>query len=245
MKTSIDLNCDVGELDDINDMAFIPYVSSINVCCGEHAGDPRNILAAIRAAKKYNVKVGAHPSYPDRINFGRKSMDISLDELRATVHEQIMYIKQLCDQEEVPLHHVKPHGALYHDVLVYKDRLDVLLDVMSEFSSGIKLYGFANPPFNNVIRQRGIHYVSEGFIDRRYASSTALVSRAVGGSVLSSWDEIMQQIDCLLDDHVMTHTGDRLEMTCDTLCVHSDTPYAAAWMTKILNHLNNRGVRIH
>lgn len=243
-KRSIDINCDVGELDEVNDLDFIPYVSSVNVCCGEHAGSPEKILTAIRAAKKYGVKVGAHPSYPDRNNFGRKSMDISRDDLLATLLEQILYIQLLCEKENVEFHHVKPHGALYHDIAHMEDRLDTFLDAVRVINPAMILYVRAEKQLLTQLSQRGWKYKAEGFIDRAYNSDGTLVSRNNESSVLKDWNEVNKRLKNLISGKVRTVNNDELELSYDTLCIHSDTPEAASWVKNIAALLKDEGIQI-
>lgn len=232
-KRSIDINCDVGELEEVNDLDFIPYVSSVNVCCGEHAGNPEKILAAIRAAKKYGAKVGAHPSYPDRDNFGRKSMDINRDELLATLIEQIVYIQLLCQKENVEFHHVKPHGALYHDIANREDRLDIFLDAVRVINPALVLYVRAEKELLSQLSRKGWQYKAEGFLDRAYNSDGTLVSRNKENAVLKDWKEVKVQLKNLISGKVRSLSNDAIDLNFDTLCVHSDTPAAASWVKNI------------
>jgi UPF0271 protein len=243
-KKTIDINCDVGELDEIDDLDFIPYVSSINVCCGEHAGNPEKILAAIRAAKKYGVKVGAHPSYPDRQNFGRKSMEMEEGELAAILMEQILYIKLLCEKENVPFHHVKPHGALYHDFVNKESVKKVFLEILRYIDPEIKIYTSAQEAHVADLRNKGWNVVPEGFMDRTYEQDGSLTSRDVEGSILTDWDKVSQQLTGLLKGNLKLSSGKEMQILCDSICLHSDTTDADLWVQNIRAFLKTLDVEL-
>lgn len=243
-KELVDINCDMAELDAIDDMAFMPFISSCNVCCGEHAGHPEKILRTIRAAIEAHLKIGAHPSYPDRLNFGRKSMDIHPDELYESLFQQIRYIKNIVEWEGGVLNHIKPHGALYNDLVHRPDVLDVFLDVVSVIDKDVKLFLLAHSSLTDKVRDRGFKIVAEGFMDRKYTKEGLLASRSLSGNVFENLNQVKAQLDLLLQQKIKTELGDIYDLPHDTICLHSDTPQAIEWMPQILKFIKSRGFEI-
>jgi UPF0271 protein len=240
----IDLNCDMAELNQVNDIAFMPYISSCNICCGAHAGSPEKILTTIRNAIKHKLKIGAHPAYPDRENFGRKSMDIPTKELRNTLLAQIIYIKELVEKEGGTLHHVKPHGALYNDIFYEEDKLDCLIDVVKTIDPSLKIYALANTQLLNKLDQAGVVSVAEAFMDRRYTGEALLADRNLKGAVFHTLDQVKAQLDFLLEGKIATAENKVYEFSFATICLHSDTPNAEAWAKDIYHYIKAKGFEI-
>ncbi|MFN2260943.1 MAG: LamB/YcsF family protein, partial [Psychroflexus sp.] len=139
---SIDLNCDLAEGGDF-DAQIMPLISSCNIACGGHFGDFESVLKAVQLAKESNTKIGAHPSYPDFENFGRKSIKMPLTELKSNLHKQINLVQKACDKVGVELHHIKPHGALYNDLKINKNIAEIVFEVAKEREK--KLVVFSSP----------------------------------------------------------------------------------------------------
>jgi len=241
----IDINCDMAELERVDDLVFMPWVSSVNICCGEHAGNPDKINSSIRNAIKHKLKIGAHPSYPDRENFGRRSMQISNQELTATLFEQILYIKLLVEKEGRTLHHVKAHGALYNDMVTNDERLDCFLDVIRYIDPSLKIYALAHSSIVDKIRAKGFTVVPEAFMDRKYTKELFLTSRAVDGSVFKNIEQLKSQLELMLEGKVRTELKDVYDnFEFETICLHSDTPGAEKWAQEIHEYLKSRGIEI-
>jgi len=181
----IDLNCDVGE-GVRNEHLIMPYISSCNISCGAHAGNKKNIEEVVRLAKKYKVKIGAHPSYPDLENFGRKSMNLSHQELKNTIQSQLQFLLQILEENQLQLHHIKPHGALYNDVAKDRQKAIDFLDAIIVYRNKIALY----VPYNSVIaeeaKKRNFTLILEAFADRNYNDDLSLVSRKYNAAVLTN-----------------------------------------------------------
>lgn len=226
MPSSIDLNCDAGEVSRVIDDAMLSFVTSCNVCCGAHAGSEALIKGTISEAIRLGVAIGAHPSWPDRTNFGRQSMNLPIDELRNSLLEQILFVKQATESLGGQLQHVKPHGALYHDVLKDDQLAAMFLDLVTSIDSSLLVYGLANSPMANACSQRNIRFVHEAFGDRRYEDGVSLRSRKHDDALLIEETDFLIQIRHLIDGKVIDVSQQSHQLTVQTICLHSDTPNA-------------------
>ncbi len=226
MIKTIDINCDVGEGVG-NDPELLPLVTSCNIACGGHAGDEASMRATIRLAKKYKVKIGAHPSYPDKENFGRKVLSIAVPELQQSLKEQLETFARIIQEEEAYWHHIKPHGALYNTVAKDDVLAKVFLECVTAYTPGRYMY---TPP-GSCIAQAAIHsgikIRVEAFADRNYNEDLSLVSRNVKNAVITSPKAVLQHLRrMVLEDKVKTISGEVLPLQADTFCVHGDTASA-------------------
>jgi UPF0271 protein len=222
----MDINCDLGEGIG-NDAQIIPYISSCSIACGGHAGDKNTMLKTIRLAKRYGVKVGAHPSFPDRKNFGRVNMSLSNDVLKESLIEQIASLKEIAEKENVRLHHVKPHGALYTMAAENEDLAEVIIEVMRFFDGEWKLY----VPYHSVIakkaKENGISYYYEAFADRNYNDDLTLVSRSESHAVIEDIGIIYKRVERIFKEQsVLSINNKQMKIKVDTVCVHGDNANA-------------------
>lgn len=222
----IEINCDVGELSKEIDDSILPFVSSCNVCCGVHAGDDDLIDSTIAKAIELGVNLGAHPSWPDREHYGRKSMNLPLDELKSSLRDQILYIKDKVESKQGILRHVKPHGALYHDVLCKPEIATLFMNVISEIDSGLAIYAMAGSEFAENCTEQGLRFVHEAFGDRRYESATQLRSRNHNDALIESKADFCDHIERLLSFKIVDIQNVTHRMPVQTICLHSDTPNA-------------------
>ena len=232
----IDLSADMAE-GAPDDEQIWPMISSANVACGGHAGDRKSMTDAVRSARRYNVRVGAHPSYPDRENFGRKSMSMAPPALRATVTQQIQALRDVTEREGVPLHFVKPHGALYNDA--HKDKLlaGVIIDAIRDVDRSLAIVCPDKSEMATAARSAGTTVIREAFADRRYNADGSLVSRQVAGSLLGV-DEAAAQAELLARERaVIAADGSRVSIAFDTICIHADMENAVARLRAIRNRL--------
>lgn len=231
MKT--DINCDLGEGIG-NDAELMPYLGSCNIACGGHFGDYTSMTEAVLLAKSHNVNVGAHPSYPDRENFGRRIMDISEKELHQSLHLQISAFKEVCEQQNVPMHHIKLHGALYNLAAVDAEIAALVLDVFASVQANIKIYA----PYKSAIANLADDYfpvVYEAFADRSYNSDLSLVKRDLENAVITDKEIALQQVSSILQSNkVLSVDGKQVTIYADTFCVHGDQPHAV----EILEYLH-------
>ena len=240
---SIDLNADLGEHPHSNlDEQIMPYISSCNIACGGHIGDEASVRQTILLAKEYGVAVGVHPSYPDRENFGRKIMQIQPQALADSLVEQIQLVQRICMEEDVRLHHVKPHGALYNHAASEKFISELILNVIKEVALGVPWMGLANSVSAQVSKTVNYPFIAEGFADRQYEPDGTLRSRTKEGAVLSSPDVLKQVEELVINHRVFTDAW--LKIDIQSICLHGDTAGAVTLAKEINNHLVNKGVQI-
>jgi UPF0271 protein len=222
---SIDLNSDVGEGIG-NEAVLLPLLSSCNIACGGHAGNDTIIQDTIALAIQNNVRIGAHPGYPDRENFGRKILDISKQELALSVKEQILKVKNFAERQDQKLHHVKVHGALYNLASVDVDIARLIIQVVEKINKDIVLY----VPYHSVIQEEAkgrLHVCIEGFADRSYNSDYTLVNRTLEGAVIHEVTKVLAHVIPMIKEQSLTTIDNKmLPFEIDTLCVHGDTTTA-------------------
>lgn len=242
------LNCDLGESYGAWRMAvdehIMVYIDQANVACGYHAGDPVAIRDAIALAKKHNVSVGAHPAYPDLQGFGRRSMAMPEHELSACLHYQISALRGMTAIQQVTLDYVKPHGALYNDLMRDKALRKTVMKAVAEAGDGeLPLMIQAHPDFadhRDEASEFGLELLFEAFADRRYDDDGFLVSRRKEGAVLNDSDAINQATQLMDTGTIMTATGNTLELNVDTLCVHGDSTGAVTMAEQLRLALTKR-----
>ncbi len=224
----IDLNCDMGESFGQyklgNDEAVMPFITSANIACGFHAGDPLVMQSTIRLAKKYNVAIGAHPGWPDLQGFGRREMVLSAEETEAFVLYQIGALAAFTKAEGAELHHVKPHGALYNQAA--KDRIlaNAIARAVKAFSADLILVGLAGSSLIEAGIELGMRVANEGFPDRNYNTDGKLASRKQANAIVESPQEVAAHA-LMLAQNGINFSGQHVKV--DTLCLHGDNLHAA------------------
>ncbi|MDM7860927.1 5-oxoprolinase subunit PxpA [Alteromonas sp. ASW11-36] len=226
------LNCDLGEDFGAWKMSVEPAIMEVidqaNIACGFHGGDPLAIETAIKNAVDNNVSIGAHPSYPDLVGFGRRHIAMSAPELQACLRYQISALKGLCELHGSNLDYVKPHGALYNDLVKNESIRACVMTVIAEFSS-LQLMLQAGPwqeMFIKEAQQFDIELQFEAFIDRRYTDDGYLTSRRVPGAVLTVEEALTQAQQLIQQQKVTTQSGQPLTVMASTLCIHGDNSVA-------------------
>jgi len=217
----IDLSADLGE-GAPDEPEIWPLITSANVACGGHYGDAASMTHAVQRANELGVRIGAHPSYPDRANFGRKSMSMPTDSLRATLIEQITALLNIVGK----LHHVKPHGALYNDA--HKDRVlaGIVIDAIRAIDDTLPIVCSDRSQMATAAREAGTPVIREAFADRRYNADGSLVARSEPNSLLGV-DEAAAQAAMLANENaVIARDGSRITVPFDTICVHADMEHA-------------------
>jgi len=227
----VDLSADLGEGSPGEDEVW-PLITSANVACGGHTGDDDSMRRAARLASQYGVRLGAHPSYPDREHFGRRSLSMSADALRDSLLAQLAALRAFA-----PIHHVKPHGALYNDA--HKDRAlaDVIVESLLAFDPALAIVCSDLSQMAVAARAAGVRVIREAFADRRYEPDGALVSRAIAGSTLTIEEAAAQAALLAREGVVLARDGTRVAIPFDTLCIHADMPEASARLRAIRNAL--------
>lgn len=244
MPRSIDLNCDVGELGVDHDRRLLPWVSSCNLSCGAHAGDADSIAETLLTALEHGVAVGAHPSYEDREGQGRRSLDLPHEQVTAQVRQQVEWLQHLAESHGASLHHVKPHGALYHDINKNLALAETVIDAIKQAAPGAMLYGMAGSLLETVCEERGVRFVPEAFADRRYEDGKTLRARSHDDALLTDPKEVSNQIESLLRGEVIDVRDQCHALHAETLCLHSDTPGAEDLARLIHETLEENDVRI-
>ena len=249
MDKTIDINCDLGESFGRyllgRDEDLMPLVSSCNIACGFHGGDPYTIRRTIDNALDSGVKIGAHPSFPDLQGFGRREMIIPNEELRDMIVYQIAALKGMTEVAGGTLHHVKPHGALYNMSARDQDIAECVAGAIAAIDPNLKVYATLGSEMAQAAIRQSLTVVYEAFSDRRYNSDLSLVSRSVQGSVLTSGREILKQVlQVVTDEKVETMSGDVVKIKADTICVHGDNPRVVEIVLELTSGLSEVGIKV-
>lgn len=227
---AIDINCDMGEsfgpwkMGD--DEAIMPYITSANIACGAHAGDPDVMAATVALAQQYGVSVGAHPGYPDLRGFGRRPLVMSRDEVVNMLLYQLGALWAIAKAGDVELQHVKPHGALYNRACQDRALANGVVAAVWQFSRSLALVGLPGSQMELAARERGMEYLREGFADRAYEADGSLRDRKHQDALFTDPTRAAHQAVGLAQGEVICVDGSCLSMQVDTLCVHGDTPGA-------------------
>lgn len=235
----IKFNCDLAEGGKY-DERLMPLISHCNVACGGHFGNKQTVLEAVQLAIKNNVKIGAHPSYPDVENFGRRKMDMSLKNLRKSLKTQILLVKDTVERLGEKLHHIKPHGALYNELKYDKEKSLMMIDLVKEIDDKLVLF----VPPKSVIEEGAnneIKTLIEGFADRAYEEDLSLVSRGKTGAVLHDKNQILEKVKLMgLEDKIITLNKVVLNQKIDTICIHSDTENSVEILEYLYSSLHKK-----
>ena len=230
--TSIDLNADLGEADNAewarNEAEMLLYISSANIACGGHAGTEKSMRRMICGAKENGVVIGAHPAYPDKAHFGRRSMtlgeDITAEDLKSSLLEQITTLAEIAAEEDMFISYVKPHGALYNDAVIDVQKANLIAEVIAAIDPRLIFMGGPNSKMGKAAKTYGLKFIAEGFIDRRYTDEGHLQSRTIDGAVIKDQKARLIQAKKLVTlQRVTTASGKELPVKVKTLCLHGDS----------------------
>ncbi|MEL6253908.1 MAG: 5-oxoprolinase subunit PxpA [Bacteroidota bacterium] len=243
----IDINCDMGESFGNfrvgNDEAIFPYITSANIACGFHGGDPVHMEKTIRNALKYRVKIGAHPGYPDLAGFGRRMMELKSEELTAIIKYQVSAIKGMAESLGGKLSYVKPHGALYNKASNSEQETRAIIKGILAIDPELIFMGLAGSIMEEIAKSEGVSFVAEAFADRRYEPTGRLMSRAKEGSVLGDAEVASDQVLSIAKDHQLTAAeGEILEVHAQSICIHGDNPAAVDILKAIDRKLSTHGI---
>ncbi|KGQ36662.1 5-oxoprolinase subunit PxpA [Gallibacterium genomosp. 1] len=240
----VDLNVDLAE-GCSNDQHLLQLVTSANIACGLHAGDFNEMHKAIRWAKENNVRIGAHPSFPDRENFGRTNMQLPDEELKACLLYQLGAVKALCDAEGVSLSYVKPHGALYNQAAKDESLATLIALTIKQFDPSLKLMGLSGSLMLKVAQQCGLEIISEVFADRHYLADGSLVPRSQANALVDNDDEAISQVlQMVLLGSVKTVDGKDVSIQADSICLHGDGEHAILFAEKIRKALTEHQIHL-
>ena len=245
----IDLNCDLGEsfgaytigLDD----AVIPHISSANIACGYHAGDPLVMKKTVALCKQYGVSAGAHPGYPDLMGFGRRNIAATPAEVGAYVLYQVGALKAFCDAAGVALHHVKPHGAMYNMAGRDPALALAIAKAVQAVDPKLTLLALSGSEMVKAAAQIGLPCASEVFADRGYQADGSLVPRSKPGAMITDENEaIARVVRMVKEGKVRAVTGEDVTIRADSVCVHGDGPKALLFVQKLRAAFEAEGVTV-
>ncbi len=245
----IDLNSDMGESFGAyklgGDEEIIQYVTTANVACGWHAGDPMVMDKVVRMAKERGVRVGAHPGYPDLLGFGRRKMALSYQEVKNYVKYQIGALAALTQSCGMKLQHVAPHGAMGNQCQYDEEISSAIVEAVCDYDKDLMIYYCAGAVLGKIAESRGLRVASEIFADRSYMDDLSLVPRKMEGSMITDEDVAIRRcIRMIKEGKVTSINGKDLDIQGDTLCVHGDGPKALAFVQRIREAFTQEGIVI-
>ncbi|KNA29361.1 5-oxoprolinase subunit PxpA [Pantoea ananatis] len=240
----IDLNADLGE-GGSSDRALLQLVSSANIACGFHAGDAEMMLQSVRWAKAYGVAIGAHPSFPDRENFGRSAMQLPPETLYAQIIYQVGALKSLAESEGQSLVHVKPHGMLYNQAAADAGLADTIARAVKAVDAGLIVVGLANSESIRAAAHHGLKTREEVFADRGYLSSGALVPRGQPGALIEEEAQAIDQTLMMVQQgRVKSVSGEWVAVNAQTVCVHGDGAHALLFAQRLRASFANNNIAV-
>lgn len=228
----IPINCDLGEgMPD--DAAIIPFIDEANIACGFHAGDSLTMRTTIAHCLSHQVKIGAHPSYLDRENFGRTVIPLSPTEIYQLVQKQIHILQKMAAESGAKLNHVKPHGALYNESAKNETVAHAIAKAVFDLDPNLILFGLSQSHSITQALKMGLRVANETFADRAYVEDGSLMPRSQIGAVHVDVDSLVQQVLDIQNGYVKTNLGHKIALISDTICIHGDGPNALAFAKKI------------
>lgn len=247
----IDINCDMGESSSLwdhsleRDLSILPYISSVNLACGYHAGDPHIMHTMVEAAMKAGIAIGAHPSFPDRENFGRTDMHLPPEKIYDIILYQLGGLNAFLQVNGASLHHVKPHGALYN--MAAKDPVlaKAIADAVYDFDGSLILYGLSGSELIGMGRHDFLATCSEVFADRTYQDDGSLTPRSHPEALLKTQEEAVKQVlQMVKEQSVRSLSGNIVSVKAETICIHSDGAHAPEFAKAIHEALINAGIAV-
>lgn len=246
---SIDLNSDLGEgfgawkMGD--DAAMLSIVSSANIACGFHAGDPAGILKTVQKAAENKVVIGAHVSYPDRVGFGRRDMDLTNEELIGDIIYQIGALQGMAKAAGTHVRYVKPHGALYNHIANHERQGLAVIKAIKMIDPNLVLMGLAGTKILDLAQREGLSVVGEVFADRGYTPQGLLVSRQAPGAVLHDPQEVAERMVAFVrTGEIVAQDGTRIKLAAQSICLHGDSPGAVSMALAIRQHFEQEAITI-
>jgi UPF0271 protein len=242
---SIDLNCDLGESFGRwklgSDDEAMPLITSANIACGAHAGDPSVMRSTVRLARRFGVSIGAHPGYPDLEGFGRRVLPLGDDELANSLLYQLGALEAICRAEGARIVHVKPHGALYHLACRDAHVAQIVTESIRLFDPTVVVFGLPNSELERAAREADMAFAAEGFVDRRYEPNGSIRDRSLPGSMNENPADAAAQALALARGRVHASDGSWLDLPVRTLCVHGDGPNAVSILKAVGPALREAG----
>ncbi|ANF96770.1 LamB/YcsF family protein [Paenibacillus bovis] len=245
----VDLNCDMGESYGVYtlgaDELMYGSITSANIACGFHAGDPSVMRSAVRQAIAHRVKIGAHPGLPDLIGFGRRKMEVIPDEVYDMITYQVGALQAFAMQEGSQLHHVKPHGALYNMAAVSPALADAIAQAVHTIDSRLILYGLAGSELIAAGQRAGLSVANEVFADRTYTPDGTLTPRSAAGALITdSALAVKQVLQMVMEQQVISVAGTVVPIQADTICLHGDNAHAVTFARELREQLEQQHIVI-
>lgn len=245
----IDLNCDMGEIPahiaDGTQESLMRSITSVNIACGGHAGDENTMRTTIEQALRWNLTIGAHPGYPDRANFGRLSMNLTLDQVEQTIYEQVRALAEVAATFATAIVHVKPHGAIYNNAVNRPELARAIASGVARFSKDVVLVGLAGSPMLAAFRDAGFRTAAEAFADRLYEPDGTLRSRKLDDALIRDPEKAgAQALRIARGEGVIAAGGSTVAMQAETICIHGDTPGAPKIAESVARTLQENGVSL-
>jgi len=244
----IDLNSDMGESFGAYtigaDEEILRWVTSANVACGWHGGDPHVMRQTVARAKALGVAVGAHPSYPDLLGFGRRPMQITRQEARDYILYQVGALRAFVEAAGLTLQHVKPHGAIYNVAAKDRELSLGIAEAVKEAGGDLILMGLPDSEMLKAAQEVGVRIAREAFGDRAYNEDGSLVSRKIAGSLITDPDRVAERVIGLAQGRVTAITGKEIRFQAETICLHGDTPGAATIARRVRERLEKEGTQV-
>ncbi|NDK57460.1 LamB/YcsF family protein [Pontibacter sp. BT213] len=249
MQLTVDLNCDMGESFGAytlgNDAAILPYVTSANIACGYHAGDPAVMRKTVELALLHKVAIGAHPGLPDLAGFGRREMTISAQEAFDMTVYQVGALNGFVTAAGASLHHVKPHGALYNMAAVNAGLAEAIAEAVYKVCPDAVLYGLAGSEMIKAGKRLGLKTANEVFADRTYQPDGTLTSRRLPNAMLTNHEDAIKQVVRMVKEgKVLSQQGTDVIIQADTICIHGDGPHALEFARYIRQVLENERINV-
>lgn len=239
----IHINCDLGEGGE-QDELLMKNISACNIACGGHAGTKETMRKTVGLALENNVEMGAHPSYPDKGNFGRKSLKMSSEDLKESIVEQIQKLQEIIEAEGGKLHHIKPHGALYNDAAKDEKIAEVFVESVLKFSNNLPVFTPENSAVSALAKSK-FPVIFEAFADRNYEDQFQLVSRQKPNAILTEREEVFDHLFRMFRDKKIRDIKGRNHVcNATTFCLHSDTPKAVDLLKYLSDKLSENDIRI-
>lgn len=246
---TVDLNCDMGESFGAwrmgQDAAIMPYISSANIACGYHAGDPLTMRHTVRLALEHGVAIGAHPGLPDLVGFGRREIQVSPEEVEAMVLYQVGAMQSIAQAEGTSLHHVKPHGALYNMAARSTALAEAIVRAVRQVNPQLMLYGLANSELIKAAEREDVPVAQEVFADRTYSPDGSLTPRTQPNALITDQEQAVQQVlQMVQQSTVQSIKGVAVPLQADTVCLHGDGTHALAFARLIRERLQQENIKV-
>ena len=241
---AVDLNCDIGEGMN-NDELIMPFISSANMACGYHAGDEKTMWQTIEQAVKHKVAVGAHVSFLDRENFGRREINLAPGEIYELVEQQLIICNEIMDSFDMKLSHVKPHGALYNMSAKNAAIAKAIARAIKDFNQSLVVFGLSGSHSIYEAKALGLKTASEVFADRTYQDDGSLTPRSQSNALIEDADEVIRQVLHMIKKRtVVSVSGKEIPIVAETVCIHGDGKHAVEFAEKIYANLKQNNIDI-